>query len=200
MGSTRITIGLVALAAFAAGLAISLNLRQPAQVTEATVFAAPRPLPETSLRDHSNAALDRDSFRNRWDILFFGFTHCPDICPTTLFELRQLSNSLNDLAVARQPRIWLISIDPQRDTPEVLNAYISNFGDSYHAATGSEEQIAQFAGGLGVAYQRIPEGDDYTMAHTTALFLVNPDAELVALFSAPHDMTRIAADYRELTR
>ncbi|MBT8138069.1 MAG: SCO family protein [Gammaproteobacteria bacterium] len=169
-------------------------------MTTATVFSAPRPLPQATLVDHLGATLTRDSFRNRWDILFFGFTHCPDICPTTLFQLRGLAQGLEDLGQARQPRIWLVSVDPERDTPDILARYIASFSDTFNAATGEIGQIAAFAEGMGVAYSKIPEGDDYTMAHTAALFLVNPQAELVALFSAPHDMRALEADYRALVR
>lgn len=193
-------ITLTAIGAMAAGLGIALVMNRPAPVTTATVFSAPRPLPEATLVDHLGATLNRDSFRNRWDILFFGFTHCPDVCPTTLFQLRGLAQSLADLGQAQQPRIWLVSIDPERDTPDILARYVAGFGDRFNAATGDNDQIAAFAEGMGVAYSKIPEGDDYTMAHTAALFLVNPRAELVALFSAPHNMRALEADYRSLVR
>ncbi|MDH3645197.1 MAG: SCO family protein [Gammaproteobacteria bacterium] len=200
MKRSVIPIVLAGLAAFAVGIAAGMLRKQPDSVSTATVFNTPRALPDVTLSDEHSTRLARARFLDGWDILFFGFTHCPDICPTTLYELGQLSELLDDLSAARQPRIWLVTVDPERDTPQVLEDYLSHFGPHFSGITGSADEIALFAAGLGVAYQRITKDADYTISHTAALFLVDPAANQVALFSAPHDMASIAADYRLLTR
>ncbi len=188
------------LAAFAIGLGMGRLADRPAEPVAATVFASPRELPPVDLLDPSGATIDSSAFTGGWDILFFGFTHCPDICPTTLYRLAALQDRLDDLPPGRQPTVWLVSVDPLRDTPPVLEKYLSAFGPGVTGATGSAEAIAGFAEGLGVAYQQLPEGDSYTVSHTSALFLVDPQARLAALFTTPLDWQAIEADYRELAR
>ncbi|NNF66141.1 MAG: SCO family protein, partial [Gammaproteobacteria bacterium] len=126
--------------------------------------------------------------------------HCPDICPATLFQLKGLRAQLQSLDKDSQPRIWLVSVDPARDTPETLNRYLAHFGEGFTGITGNDDEIARLAASLGVAYQRIDEGEDYTMSHSAALFVLDPQGHFVALFSAPHEMTAIADDYRLLSR
>lgn len=192
---TLIVSGVVILLALA-----GLLIKRPPAVRSAIVYPEARELPDFVLVDHLGAPVEADRFRDGWNILFFGFTHCPDICPTTLYELSLLRKKLADLESDRLPRIWLVSVDPERDTPAVLGNYLESFGDGFAGITGQADQVKQLAGGLGVAYRPVPDGDDYTMSHTAALFLVDQTARLVALFTAPHDMEQIARDYRVLTR
>lgn len=200
MNRSVATIALIVISAFAVGIFAGLMRSRPPAVSSAIVFPTPRDLPEFVLSDHLGEQLVNDRFQNGWDILFFGFTHCPDICPTTLYELGQLRKQLAEIDPARLPRIWLVTVDPERDTAPVLEKYLSNYGPGFSGITGTPDQISLLARSLGVAYQSVPEGDDYTMSHTAALFLVDESAKLVALFTAPHDMERIIDDYRVLTR
>lgn len=200
MNRSAAKIGLIVLIAFVIGIFAGLMRNRGPVVTSAFVFPEPRDLPPFELIDHLGDQLVAARFRDGWDIVFFGFTHCPDICPTTLYELSGLRKQLADLDPARWPRIWLVSVDPERDTAAVLEQYLSNYGDGFAGITGRHDQIALLTADLGVAYQPVPEGDDYTMSHTAALFLVDENARLVALFTAPHDMQQIESDYRALTR
>jgi protein SCO1/2 len=155
----------------------------------ATVLPEPLPLPDFELYDQHNEPFSRDSLRGRTNLLFFGFTHCPDICPATL---QQLALARKQIAESGQPetslpRIILISVDPERDTAENLARYVSAFGDGVLGATGGPEELRELTSALGIFFEKEPAGErDYTVSHSTAVLVVDGEARLRALFSAPH--------------
>ena len=166
----------------------------------ATVLPQPKPLPRLSLVDERGEPFDGSAFRSHWTYVFFGFTSCPDICPTTLAVLTQVRRELQGPPTNRQPRVLLVSVDPVRDDPAQLASYVSFFDPGFHAATGSDAALAQTAGAFGAAYARVEQpGGGYTMDHTASLFLVGPAGELVATSGPPHDPAALARDYRRIT-
>lgn len=172
-----------------------------AGLAKATLLTPARPLPQFALVDHSGAGFDPARLKGRWSLLFFGFTRCPDVCPTTLGVLAQAEKSLADLPATQRPQIVLVSVDPQRDTPEQLASYVRFFSPSFLGVTGTQESIDSFARALGVpfAISKSPAGNgDYTVDHSAALFLVDPQGAMRALFSTPHVPSAIAADYRRI--
>lgn len=169
------------------------------ELVKATLLNPPRPLPGFTLTDHTGATFDQARLKDRWSLLFFGFTHCPDVCPTTLGMLAQTEKELAGLPAAQRPQIVLVSVDPQRDTPEQLASYVRFFSPSFTGVTGSQEAIDTFTRALGVpvAISALANGD-YTVDHSAAIFLVDPNGALRALFSTPHSPAIIAADYRRI--
>lgn len=197
----KLWIGVLLAGAAALGVFAAQRLdRAPAAPGVVTLFTAPRPLPTLSLIDQYGNPVTEQWLAGRWNVLFFGFTHCPDVCPMTLGVLRQAAKSNADLAPARQPRMVFVSVDPGRDTPEKIRSYVEFFGEDFAGLTGSADQIAAFAAASGVAYgfSEPDENGNYTVDHTGALFVVNPDAELVGVFTSPHDAVDIAADLRQI--
>ena len=171
---------------------------QPA-VTTATLLVPPRPLPPLALVDQNNQPFGADRLRGGWSFVFFGFTSCPDVCPVTMSALAQTRKLLADLPEPSRPRVVMISVDPERDTPERLAAYVKGFDPAFVGATGTKPAIDELAQRMGVLVATRPlDGDAYTVDHTTSLFLVGPDGALRALFSAPHEPDKIAADYRRI--
>jgi len=171
---------------------------QPA-VTTATLLMPPRPLPPLALVDQDNRPFDVDRLRGRWSFVFFGFTSCPDVCPITMSALAQTSKLLADLPQPSRPRVVMISVDPERDTPERLKTYVKGFDPSFLGATGTKPAIDELAQRMGVLVATRPlDGDNYTVDHSTSVFLIGPDGALHALFSAPHEPDKIAADYRRI--
>lgn len=161
-----------------------------------TRYPEPRKLKALSL-DSADGPVTEDAFRDQWDLLFFGFTHCPDVCPNTMALLRQTVHQFE----SNPPRVWLISVDPERDTPEILQSYVEYFHPEFRSATGSPDAIADLASQLNVAYFIEPHEDgdtSYTVDHSSAVLVVSPDAELFALASAPLDPLVLAADLRQL--
>jgi len=203
MAARPLRIGILVIVAFAAGLILARVLT-PARVelpqTErATVFPTARALPTLDLTSQDGQPLPADFLSGHWTLVFFGFTQCPDICPTTLAVLAQAGRQLADLPQAEQPRVLLVSVDPERDTPERLAAYVRFFDPAFLGVTGSLESIAAAAAAFGVPYAKVtmPEGG-YTMDHGSGIFVVGPAGGIVAYLSAPHDAGVIARDYRKL--
>lgn len=167
--------------------------------TTATVLPAPMPLPEFALTDHDGTPFGRDELRGSWQLLFFGFTHCPDICPATL---QQLAVAKKRLADAGQgfPEIILVSVDPERDTPAVLADYVSHFGAGIRGVTGSPEEIARLTAPLGIYHAKSgEEGGNYSVDHSAVVLLIDESGQWHALFSAPHNVENFVHDIPLLT-
>ena len=171
-----------------------------AMLERATLYQEPRPLPDFALVDQDGAAFGPARLRGRWTFLFFGFVNCPDICPTTLSTLAAVRRTLADLPAPERPGVALVSVDPARDTPPVLGRYVSHFDPSFTGLTGAPGKLDALARDLGVAVFVGPEDADgnYPVDHSAAIFLVDPQARVVALFNTPHDAATIASDYRRI--
>ena len=202
--SQRIRIPLLLLAAGLAGIGFGRLLRtpEPAPAPEValesgTWLAPPRPLPAFELVDQDNQVAGPGRFQGRWTLVFFGFTRCPAACPTTLALLRTVRQTLAEsLPVEQVPAVLLVSVDPERDTPAVLKSYLAGFDPDFTGLTGDPAAVRSVASALGVPYRKIPMEGDYMIDHSTAIMLVNPVGQLVALFTAPHDADVLIRDVR----
>jgi protein SCO1/2 len=200
----RLLVLLFAIVAFGAGLFLARSLLGPRVVpvpaTETmTILSQPRALPALPLVDQDAQPLPAGFLRDRWTLVFFGFTQCPDICPNTLTLLAQMQRELADLPESQRPRVLLVSVDPERDTPAILKAYVQFFDPAFAAATGSAEGVAATAAAFSVPYARVPRADGgYTMDHGAGLFFVSPAGALAAYASPPHDPRVLARDFRQL--
>jgi len=193
-----IVIG-AAVIAFAAGLGLQGLLSQRSASAPPDVpgllWPVQASLEPFELIDHNGAMYNRDRLRGRWTLLFFGFTHCPDICPATMAVM----DSAVDLASAEglpadELQVVLVSVDPARDDPEQLARYVRHFDEDFLGVTGSHEALGKLTSQLGAVYTRPgPDaGADYSVDHTAALFLIDPLARRVGVFSAPHSAPDIA--------
>ncbi|MFQ1701881.1 SCO family protein [Loktanella agnita] len=129
------------------------------------------------LTDHQGMIQTEDDFSGRWMLVFFGFTNCPDICPTTLSEVAAVMDGLGNEAGKVQP--IFITIDPERDTPSVLAEYVPLFDAGIIGLTGTSQQIAETSESFPIFFERIEEASapgGYTMGHTSHLFLFDPEA------------------------
>ncbi|MEX0734667.1 MAG: SCO family protein [Steroidobacteraceae bacterium] len=188
------------LAGAAAGFVFTRARDTPPALERATLFETPRPLPAFALVDHAGEAYERERLRGRWTFLFFGFVNCPDVCPTTLATLADARRSVMDLPPGERPDVVLASVDPARDRPEVLARYVGHFDPSFTGITGSAESIEALTRDLGVAVIVGPAAADgsYTVDHSAAIFLIDPEARLTAVFGTPHESAAIARDYRRI--
>lgn len=209
--SIAIAIAIAILSVFA-GMLLSRALLQSSATAEhgessgstleaGTALDPPKPLPSFELIDHTSHPFANEQLRGRWTFIFFGFTNCPDVCPMTLHMLSQVEQSLADLPEPERPKVALISVDPKRDTPEQLAQYVAHFSPSFIGVTGDEGTLDEFTRQVGVpvVITNTAEGA-YTVDHSAAIFLINPQGEIRALFSPPHTPQSIAADYRQLVR
>ena len=139
------------------------------------------------LVDTSGRTVDQDVLKGKWSVVFFGFTHCPDICPTTLFDLGQVEPLLGDKA--DQFQAVLISVDPQRDTMPQMRAYVANpaFPKRLVGLTGTPAQTDAAAKAYRVYYQKAGEGPDYTVNHAAYSYLMNPKGKFACVL--PYELT-----------
>ena len=173
----------------------------PASMKTVRLFPQLRAVPDFVLEQSDGTALSAKELQGRWTIVFFGFTHCPDVCPTTLSELAQVQKLWVDLDPALRPQVLFVSVDPERDTPEKTGEYAAYFHPDTLAATLPEPALQVFANGLGMVYMKVPtEAGDYTMDHSTALVLLDPRGRQAGIIRPPFVPADIAADLIELSR
>jgi protein SCO1/2 len=157
-----------------------------------------------SLTDHQRQTFDENSLQGKWSLIFFGYLSCPDVCPMTLHELNAFWRSLKDETGADPSdlQIVFVSVDPARDSPQALENYINHFNPEFIAATAASTQIDNLAQQFGAGYVIEAETapGQYLVAHTSAIFLVDPLGRSVATFSQPHYASTLLSQYRKITR
>jgi len=186
-----------ALAALGLGIFAASRIYAPRAAPElqaGTLLHEPRPVATFSLVDHDAQPYANAQLRGRWTLLFAGFTHCPDVCPTTLGVMKQLAQR-PDLREAPLEYVFL-SVDPERDTPAHLKTYVAYFGPAIRGVSGPREQLDALCASLGLAYLKIPGASDaeYTVDHTAALVLLDPQGRVAGYFQPPHKLDTLAAD------
>jgi protein SCO1/2 len=198
----RLTLATV-LAAIVLGLALGAwflagGARRPPEATLATLYPSPRPLPEFALLAHDGSRFDRSRLTGHWTLLFLGFTQCPDVCPATLTTLAAARRALRMLPEPVRPAVVLVSVDPSHDTPAVLAAYVPRFDPAFVGATGEEAALAPLARALG-AY--VSSADDAgRVTHSGAVYLIDPQARIAAVYTTLPAPLALAADYRRVLR
>lgn len=193
----------IALLAIVLGVAVSVVLNQPPQrpeLSEATfLFPAARPMPEFQLQTHRGEPFTEASLKGKWSFLFFGFSHCPDVCPTTLHLMSQAIRQLGEQA--SQTQFVFVTVDPERDSVARLAEYIPFFNPNIVGLTGEPQRVARFAAEMGVPYIKVEDPEfptDYQMEHSAKVLLVNPDAGFHALISPPFSVDALIDDWRKM--
>ena len=196
-GQLRPLLAVLLAIAMIASVGVYFASKPPPAPQHATVLTTPLPLPEFSLAAHEGGGFSRASFDGHWSLMFFGFTHCPDICPATLQKLALARRQLASDGVDDLPRIVFVSVDPERDTIEAVAAYAAAFGDGVTGVTGELQEIDRLTRPLGIYHARTPTAtsdNGYVVEHSSAVLLINEHGELQAIFSAPHEVASLAAD------
>ena len=167
----------------------------PTVLLDAGIVLLPqsRSLPALELLDQNGQAVQTDQLKGQWSLLFFGYTYCPDICPATLAQLRQLQGQLPE-ATRERLRMVLVSVDPKRDTPEQLKKYLDYFDAGFLGLTGEEANLQKFANAVSIPY--IPADtsqDNYTVDHSGNLVIIDPDGRQRGFIRAPINNAKLAA-------
>lgn len=151
----------------------------------------PRQLAEFQLMDDSGDIFLPDQFKDKWNILFFGFTYCPDICPLTMKQMSDVKQSLGENS--EKIRFFLVSVDPDRDKPENLRTYLDNFDTEFKGLTGEIDQIYRFSTQVNAPFFPVVNNPDpnYTVDHSGSLVFISPEAKYAGFFRAPHDTNKI---------
>ncbi len=166
-----------------------------------TLFPAPKPLTGFAFTDHENRVFDLSRLKGKWSFLFFGYTHCPDVCPTTLATLaRAHENILKSTVGAKDVQFVFISVDPNRDTASKLKEYVTYFDATFLGVTGDNAQLGNLAGQLGATYQVeiTSDAENYPVLHAATVFLVDPQARYHAVFAPPLDAEGISKRFKVL--
>ena len=193
------SISAVVLLCAAALLALFLEPRNIPLKT-GVLLPHPRPVVDFTLQGAEGTPVTRSDLRGHWTLVFSGYTHCPDVCPTTLAALAQVFQKLGDFR--QQLHMLFISVDPKRDTPQLLARYVHAFNPGFAAATGSEQQLKKLGRNLGFAFSYAPSTDgnpnDYLVNHSAVILLINPEAQLAGFFSPPIKIKAMATDLRHV--
>lgn len=200
-------IGCVGFMALVLGLTANRFFSAPVMTQEQLnenglfVYDVPRRLSDFALVDQHGEPFTLDRLRGGWSLLFFGYTFCPDICPITMATLRQFEQVLADVdsKAADSVRIVMVSVDPERDTPERLGEYVGFFGEDYIGATGEYIDIFNFARQVNVAFGYTPQEDgSYLVNHSGQIVLINPQGHFQGFFKVPHDPEQMARTFRSV--
>lgn len=163
------------------------------------VYDVPRRFSGFALTDQNGQPFTQERLAGTWSLLFFGYTFCPDICPITLATIRQFEQLLADTEAEGRVQVAMISVDPQRDTPEKLKNYMAFFDEDYIGATGAYIDIFNLARQLNVAFGYQPqENGEYLVNHSGEIILINPEGHFHGFFKMPHDPEKMAQTFRSV--
>jgi protein SCO1/2 len=194
-----ISVGAIAVVAALAGVYVARMLNQPAvpSLESGTSLPQARVLPDFNLVDTQGQAASAASLRGHPTLVFFGFTHCPDVCPTTLALLANVQQQ--QAATVPGLKVALISVDPERDTPQQLGSYIASFRGDLIGLTGDASEIVKATRAFGVAAARVDlGGGNYTMDHSATVFALDSQARIVAVFTPPFSAAALTRDLERL--
>lgn len=164
----------------------------------AITYEEPKALEEFQLVSHTGKPFTRDDLQGQWTLLFFGFAHCDSFCPATLALLDSLYGQLED-KVRAKTQVVMVSVDPARDTPEVLANYVPRFNPDFVGVTGEFLPIKLLANQLHIGFQKTTShGDHYMVDHGEQVALINPQGEYQGFFRPPHTLARLKTTYQSI--
>ena len=181
------------------------KMGQPRVITDSELRAngaikleRPRILDDFQLIADSGNSFHTSQLAGRWTLVFFGFTHCPDVCPTTLATLNSFYQTLDE-DTRKDTDVLLVSVDPQRDEPEKLHDYVRYFNPEFAGVTGEFLNLKRFANQLNVPFNKVPlEDGSYTVDHGSQVVLINPRGHYHGFFKAPLDPAKMKLTYRSM--
>lgn len=146
-----------------------------------TPYPTPRAIPSFELQS-AEGAISAETLRGRWTVVFIGFVSCPDVCPTTLTEMAKAQKAWEALPEDTRPRLLFVSIDPERDTPELIAGYARHFHPATLAATQPDAAALEaFTSSLSLVYRKVPLGNTYTMDHSGSMVLLDPEVRVAGV-------------------
>lgn len=163
------------------------------------VLPTPKAMTPFKLTDSNKKAYTQQNLVGHWTLMFFGFTSCQYVCPTTLSDLNKFYSDIKSTMPAQNlPEVVFVTVDPARDTLQKLHDYVRSFNPNFLGARAQEPQLQSLAKQLNVTYKKVPMGDDYSMQHSAEVMLLDPKGELLAYFSYPHEASEMIHDYEEV--
>jgi protein SCO1/2 len=173
-------------------------------MVSATVLTPPKVIKPFDLKDSNGGSFTNQNLKGHWTFLFFGFTRCGYVCPTSMATLKQAYEKLEKHTAVPKPQVVFVSIDPERDDLQRIHRYVTSFNPNFKGATGNKPALSELTNQLGILYMKIVRkgnsSDNYDIDHSGTILLVNPEGELRAVFSMPHSADNIAKDYLRLAQ
>ena len=198
------TLYIIAIASLLLGLTGSwlMQTTQPIKLEAGRFFDdQAKVLTDFELRDKNNQPLGKSQLAGKWNLLFFGYTHCPDICPVSLQALADMIEAIDDRDVRDAIQVTFVSVDPDRDTPQLLKTYVEYFNPDFQGATAALSELSKLTAAIGIAHQLEKTSENqtgYLVSHSGVIVLLNPKAEFAGIFSAPHDGLVMARDMTKI--
>lgn len=192
----KLLILLSGILGFAVIIGIVLWITRPVPVPKTFFGNLPDLGGSYSVVDETGAPFTEKSLPGKYRIYFFGFTYCPDVCPTALGTVAAALDTLGKQADAFVP--LFVTVDPERDTVDVVRDYTDAFDSRIIGLTGSPQQIAVITKAFKIYYSKVPQGDSYTMGHSGLLYVMNPEGKLVAFFNHEDTAEKLAAGLRQV--
>lgn len=195
---------LIAIVAIGSGLLVQNFKQPPAKLPEfkkIILLPTQKELGEVNFTDHKGQDFGLSQFKGQWSIVFFGFTNCPDVCPTTMQTLKQVKQDVNNAgAWNNNYQVVMVSVDPERDSTERLSNYVPFFDQEFIGIRASVEHTTAFAKNLGILFFKSKELDNggYDVDHGAAIILINPQGQYAGVMTAPHIQADISADLIKL--
>ena len=172
----------------------SLLEKKPSLIT-GKILVRPMEIDNFELIDQNNEAFNKKSLEGGWTVLFFGYTNCPDVCPTTIYKLAEIKNGIKEDLPSANFNTVLVTLDPDRDSTERLDEYIGYFDETMLGVTGTYENIQSFTSSLSVFYQRINKEEGYDFNHTASIFVFDKDGSLFATMSPANTVGELESDF-----
>jgi protein SCO1/2 len=171
---------------------------QELRVNGAILLNTPRIFSDFDLVDQHGNKFNKGRLKGKWSMLFFGFTNCPDVCPTTLATLNETFTKLKE-AEKENLQIVMVSLDAERDTVETLSQYMPYFNKNFIGVTGNKHLIRRFTAEINIAHNKVPlNDDDYTVDHSSQIVLINPKGDYHGFFKAPHSEIMLRQTWRSI--
>jgi protein SCO1/2 len=206
------TTAIVLVAALAAALGLwasqkyfgSAKRSHLPQTQAVRLFDPPRTLPAFSLRQSDGTPLIPGELKGHWTLVFLGFTHCPDVCPTTLAQMSVAQKAWEAIPESTRPRVLFVSVDPERDSPDKTGEYAHGFHKDTLAATADVPALENFAKSLSMVFAKVPAppgapANQYSMDHSASMAVLDPQGRMAGLVRPPFDSNAIARDMAALT-
>lgn len=192
----------VVVAAFFAGVGVSRYNQSDQDPVEGLLWPDPPVLKDFALTDHTGGKFSPARLRGRWSLIFFGFTHCPDVCPTALEAMSAAQQSLRqDPQFGQTGQTIFISVDPERDSTETLANYVGYFSPEMLGATAPVDELKALTSSLGVLFMKIPgDGTQYTVDHSAGVFFISPDLQLLSVLTPPITKTGLLERFGTVSR
>jgi protein SCO1/2 len=171
---------------------------EPPQLSQGTLLPSAKPVTDFQLTDHRGQPFTLENLKDNWTFAFFGYTHCPDVCPTSMTMLAQVQRKLEQRdGLDQLPQVVFVSVDPERDTTALLSQFVPYFHPGFIGASGDQHNTLNLTRQLGILYGKA-EGstaDGYLVDHSAAIILLDPDGAFRAVFGVPHNPDLITNDF-----